>query len=398
MKLPHQGVAAKIINTMLKDDTTQRPLKNLLDNATGQAREHFKNRDRVVQNELPITGTAGALGVIAQHGEVVARAHSGVASFVTPTGEPLPEPAQEPITDQHLWDVASITKTVVTVAALTLVDQQILDLNARVTDYLPEFAVAENTREKDEPRQNITLRHLMTHTAGLQAVSEPWTVPGGRAERAQYILKLPLENKPGEVHVYSCVGFMILGFAIERVTGKSLPDIIATNVTEPLGMNSTTYTPNPDAPIVATEFQEKFGRGLVRGEVHDEAAWFLGTSGNAGLFSNADDLLRFGEEIRTGSHGVLSEKSRALLTEGTLRPDQISRVGYDQAIGFRLGQELFMGSPDKHLLGHTGFTGPSLVIDPDHGRVSVLLTNSVHPQRGTFDVNPLRRQVHMLGR
>ncbi|HLS01459.1 MAG TPA: hypothetical protein VK054_05675, partial [Beutenbergiaceae bacterium] len=68
MKLPHQGVAAKIINTMLKDDTTQRPLKNLLDDATGQAREHFKNRGRAVQNELPITGTAGALGVIAQHG------------------------------------------------------------------------------------------------------------------------------------------------------------------------------------------------------------------------------------------------------------------------------------------------------------------------------------------
>src|SRR5699024_5566714 len=145
-------------------------------------------------------------------------------------------------------------------------------------------------------------------------------------------LKLPLENKPGEVHVYSCVGFMILGLAIERVTGKSLPDIVATNVTEPLGMNSTTYTPNPDAPIVASEFQQKFARGLVRGDVHDEEAWCLGRSGNVGLFANAVDIVRVGEEIRTGSHGALSEEPRVLLIRGTLRPDQISQLGYAQAL------------------------------------------------------------------
>lgn len=371
----------------------QQTLQGLLDEAARAAVAH----GGAPRGDSP-SATPGAAALIAHRGEVLAQAHAGWAVLFAEDGSPLPETDRERVTAGHLWDIASVTKMVVTVAALVQADRGALDLEAPVGRYLPEFANGPDGEAPPGARGRVTVRHLLNHTSGLPAIARTWTVAGGRAERAAYVLSRPLEREPGAAHEYSCVGYTTLGLALERITGTSLPQLVAETVTGPLGMTATGYEPSGGRPVAATEYDRKAGRGLVQGEVHDEAAWALGGAGNAGLFSDAEDLLRFGEEIRTGRRHLLSEASRALLSTGTLEPEEAARVGYDQAAGFRLGQQAFMGTEDRAVFGHTGFTGTSLVIDPAHELVIVLLTNRVHPDRETFGVMELRRAVADLGR
>lgn len=354
----------------------QTRLQQILDEATSAA---------VAHGGAPISATPGVEALVGYRGEIIAQSRSGVGALFAEDGSLLPEAQRDPITDAHLWDIASITKTVVAFAALVQVDRGTLKLDAAVAEYLPEF--------DHGARRRIQVRQLLNHTAGLPSVSAPWTVPGGRQDRAAYLLSLPLDSEPGSAHVYSCVGYMTLGLLLERLTGLSLPEVVTQTVTKPLDMTSTAYAPVNSRPVAATEYDLKTGRGLVRGEVHDEAAAALGGSGNAGLFSDARDLFLLGEEVRTSAQGLLSPQSHKLLATGTLWPEEIERVGYDQSMGLRMGQYSFMGTTDKKVVGHTGFVGTSLVIDPDQELVVVLLTNRVHPHRETFDIMPLRREV-----
>lgn len=358
----------------------QDQLQQLVDESTAAAVAHGGK-----PREPAPSATPGAEVLVGHRGRVIARARSGAGVLFAEDGSLLPQEQRDPITDEQLWEIASITKTVVAHAALVQVDRGALDLDAAVAQYLPEFGGG--------ARSEITVRQLMNHTAGLSAVAEPWKVDGGREERTAYLLTLPLDREPGTAHVYSCLGYMSLGLALERITGRSLPELVTETVTAPLGMASTAYAPMDGRPVAATEYDVKTGRGLVRGEVHDEAAATIGGSGNAGLFSDAEDLFRFGEEVRTGARSLLSPQSRRLLWTGTLWPEEVERVGYNQSLGFRMGQEAFMGTTDQQVIGHTGFVGTSLVIDPRHDLVVILLTNRVHPHRETFASMPLRRAV-----
>lgn len=342
-------------------------------------------------------GTPGAAAAVFHHGELVAQAHAGYATLFAEDGAQLPEAEREAITEEHVWDIASITKIAVALTALVHVDRGLLDLGAPVVEYLPEFGEARALDDGErgvppEVRAQVRVRHLLNHTAGFPPVSKLWLVEGGREARAAHILSTPLERASGSHHVYSCVGYMTLGLALERLTGQGLPQLVSESVLEPLGLSRTAYGPVSGA-VAATEYQPGPGRGLVRGEVHDEAAWALGGSGNAGLFSDATDIAHLGEEVRTGHAGLLREETRALLFRGTLTDDEIERVGYDQAIGFRLGQQNFMATTARSVIGHTGFVGTSLVIDPARALTVALMTNRVHPNRSAFTVMPLRRAV-----
>ncbi|MFD1718820.1 serine hydrolase domain-containing protein [Georgenia deserti] len=344
----------------------------------------------------PQVAAPGAAALIAHRGEVLAHTHAGMAALYDHDGGLLPEADREPVTRETVWDIASLTKIVVALAALVQVDRGILDLDAPVLTWLPEFGHGPEGVASRGARARVTARRLLTHTAGLPAVARPWTVRGGRAERAAYLASQPLEFEPGTAHQYSCVGYQTLGLALERLTGRPLPELVEQSVAGPLGMTWTRYRPAAGSAVAATEYQPE--RGLVRGEVHDETAWALGGAGNAGLFSTAEDLLRLAEEVRTGRCGLVSETSRALLTTGTLPPAEIERIGYDQALGFRLGQADVMATDDRAVFGHTGFTGTSLVIDPDRELTVILLTNRVHPRRELFDVDPVRRELARLAR
>ncbi len=365
----------------------QHQLQHLLDGATSAALASSPGQ------AAPVDGAPGALALVAHRGEVLAQAHAGLALAFDAEGRLLPEPEREPVTAEHVWDLASVTKIVTALVALVHVDAGVLDLDRPVAEDLPGLGAGGAA-----DRRSILPRHLLTHTAGLPGELHLWRTPGSREEHAERLLSVPLEARPGQRHEYSCVGYLILGLLLEHLTGRPLPELVQQSVTGPLGMTSTGYLPREGRPVVATEYQQDPDRGLVRGEVHDEKAWALGGAGNAGLFSTAPDLLALAEEVRTGSAGLLSEGSRALLRTGTLAPAEAARTGFDQAVGFRLGQDALMATTDRRVLGHGGFTGTAVVIDAPRELVTVLLTNRVHPRRERFDVVRLRRDLVRLAR
>lgn len=290
-----------------------------------------------------------------------------------------------------IFDLASLTKLFTAAVALKAVEAGVLDLDEPVVEQIPEF------------RAGVTLRELLIHTSGLPAVRQLWIVPGGRKERSDSLLASMAEAAPGERHVYSCVGYLVAGLLLERVLGAPLPELVGKHITGPLGMDDTVFCPDGPklARVAATEDSSHVGRGMVRGEVHDEASWSLGgTGGNAGLFGTASDLLRFAEMLRCGGidpetgTSVLTEESVRAMTTDQLGPELRAAVGYGQGIGPRVADRTFMGAQlSDRSYGHTGFTGTSLVVDPERGLVVIVLTNAVHPVRGRIAMGPLRSAI-----
>jgi CubicO group peptidase (beta-lactamase class C family) len=187
------------------------------------------------------------------------------------------------------------------------------------------------------------------------------------------------------------MGYILLGFILEKVYGKPLDKLAKEFVFAPLGMNHTGYCPT-GGNIAATEINAATGLPLT-GTVHDENARFMkGVSANAGLFSDAGDVMRFA--------AMLSSGGTPLINPATLRLAIKDRTpGHDihRGLGFHIsgGPGSFMGDLfPAASFGHTGFTGTSLAVDPETGLYAVLLTNAVHPKRGNPAAQRFRRLFH----
>src|SRR6185437_944150 len=198
---------------------------------------------------------------------------------------------------------------------------------------------------------------------------------------------------------YSDLNAISWGALAERVDGRPLDRQVAEDITGPLGMADTGYNPPPDrqARVAATEYQpHEAGRAMVRGVVHDENAWSLGgVAGHAGVFSTAADLLRFAR-----CHLDDGELDGArLLQPETAREMQTLQTGYlasgaTRGLGWELDKPYYMGAlRGLGTFGHTGFTGTSMVINPERRIVVILLANRVHPTRNGPAFNPIREAV-----
>lgn len=348
-------------------------------------------RERLDQNMPMRPGSIpGAVVLVARDGRIVhLGAYGEAVRYADASGTPISRPV--PMTVDTIFDLASITKLFTATVVLRAVEVGELALDRPVSAYIPHF------------HPGVTVRHLLIHTSGLPAVRELWTVPGGRAERADAVLASRTEAPPGQRHVYSCVGYLVAGLLLERVLGAPLPDLVARYVTGPLDMASTGFGLDGAAldRAAATEYSAHVGRGMVHGEVHDEASWSLGGGGgNAGLFGSASDLLRFAEMLRcagtdplTGSR-VLSAESVGAMTTDQLPPALRAEVGYGQGAGPRIADGTFMGARlSERTFGHSGFTGTSLVVDPESGLVVIVLANAVHPVRGRTMMGGLRNAI-----
>jgi CubicO group peptidase (beta-lactamase class C family) len=333
---------------------------------------------------------AGAVAVILREGEVVDQAVVGDAVRYGARADELPADEREPMRADTVFDVASITKLFTATVAMALVDRGALDVEAPVREHLPEYA--------DDGRSQVTLRHLLVHTSGLPAVRRLWELRSVE-DRIEAVLSARPAATPGMRFEYSCVGYIVAGLLLERVTGAPLPQLVRKYVTGPSAMSDTGFLPTADlaARTAATEYQTYVDRGMVRASVHDENSWSLGgTAGNAGLFSTAADLSRFAEMLRRDGEldgvRVLSEIAAVQMTSDQLPADL--DPGYRQGVGARIADRAFMGRlADRDAYGHTGFTGTSLVVDPSSGTVVILLTNRVHPSREWSDIAPVRRAV-----
>jgi CubicO group peptidase (beta-lactamase class C family) len=258
-----------------------------------------------------------------------------------------------------------------------------------VATYLPEFAA--------NGKEQVTVRQLLTHTSGFPAYIPLYKKGAGPAERMKVVLRQPLVNEPGSTYVYSDLNMITLGALLEKVTGMRLDSYIHTNITEPLGMSRTMYNPPKQLQkhMAATEYQTAPDRGLVWGEVQDENAWSLGgAAGHAGVFGTARDLAVFAQMMLNGGiyegKRILSKQSVSWMTENQLT----GFPGDAHGLGWELGRGAYMDAlSDSRAMGHTGFTGTSLVVSPSQETIGILLTNRIHPVRDTVAMNPIRSSL-----
>lgn len=335
---------------------------------------------------------AGAVARVLRNGAVVDDAVAGHAlRYADATGAELPDADRVPVTRDTIFDLASLTKLFTTVVALQLVDEGALALDGPIHPWLPSYATG--------LRRSVSLRHLLTHTSGLPALLNLWTDHASREARRAAVLAAPLEHAVGGSFVYSDLGFITVGWLAEEITGRSLAELVEDRICRPLGLADTGFLPAPErlGRIAATEDETYAGRGMLRGAVHDENAWSLGgVAGHAGIFATATDLSRLGELLRCG--GVLDGvRLLEASTVDAMLEDQLPAwvdPGFRQGLGVRIADPASMGAlSGPRTAGHTGFTGTSLAIDRDGGRVVVLLTNRVHPSRTWSDVGIMRRRV-----
>ncbi|MBU1338973.1 MAG: beta-lactamase family protein [Acidobacteria bacterium] len=308
-------------------------------------------------------------------------------------------PVEKKMEVNHVFDLASITKPVATsTSLLLLVERGRIRLWDKVSDFVPEFTAF--TGKDGRPGADVRIWHLITHTSGLPAYTEGdevekrFGVSCTREELVRYIAGLTKLNPPGEVFRYSCLGYITLAVIIERISGKNLALFAEENIFRPLGMQRTGFNPPPDLlPLcVPTEYWK---HSPLVGVVHDPLARLQGgISGNAGLFSDAEDLAVYAQMIlnRGVFRGVriLSPLTVERMTEIYPQTAFSGRgLGWDLDSSYSTnGGDLF--GPEGY--GHTGYTGTSVWIDPETETVVVLMTNRVHPDdRGS--VVSLRSRV-----
>jgi CubicO group peptidase (beta-lactamase class C family) len=292
-----------------------------------------------------------------------------------PFGFETYDPSAPPITAESIFDVASLTKIMATATAvMQLVERKQLALDDHACDFLPSLRRA--------PKDRITIFQLLAHTAGF-AGGEPLRQCKSRDDILNAIYSMELLYPPGTDRVYDDLGYILLGLIVESITGVPLDQYCHNEIFAPLEMSETMFVPHKSLleRIVPTEVDAARG-GLLRGIVHDETAHKMGgVAGHAGIFTTARDLAKFARSMighdRGALAGILSSASVRLMWSRQWEDSQGEYgLGWD-----RLRPSYMNGLDDGDAVGHTGFTGVSLVISPRRDLAMLLLSNRVHPVR-----------------
>ncbi len=356
----------------------------------GMSSKQLARLDTLMAEALERKDFPGAVLLVTRKGKTVYRKVFGRSQW-------LPEP--KPMTVDMIFDMASVTKPVATATSIMiLVEQGRIRLWDRVKLYVPEFSAY--IQEKGIPGEEVRLWHLLTHTSGLPPYTEPKDVekkygrPCSTEDLIQVISAIPKETPPGTRFTYSCLNYITLAGIIKKVTGKSVAEFSAENIFKPLGMTRTFYNPPAEFLPLCVPTQVVDGAPL-RGVVHDPLARLQGgVSGNAGLFSTADDLAVFAQMMFNGGEWngvrVLSPLSVDRMTEVFPKVAETGRgLGWDftSDYGTVRGDLFNYGS-----YGHSGYTGTSIWIDPETRTAVIFLTNRVHPD-DKGDIIAMRSKV-----
>jgi uncharacterized protein YbbC (DUF1343 family) len=322
-------------------------------------------------------------------GGVLAVGRRGSLVHLHPFGRLTYDADAPPVTAGTLYDLASLTKVVATTTmAMILVDEGKLDLDRPVQDFLPGF--------QGPGKEKVTVRHLLTHSSGLEGIVPLYKEIQGRPAYLQRLQALELVYPPGSRSVYSDPGIILLGEILERTAGRPLEAFVRERVLDPLEMRDTMFRPPAKLRprIAPTEVDPWRGR-LIQGEVHDENAFALGGAApHAGLFGTAPDLARFARMLLNGGvldgRRIVSRETVELFTRCAGIPGSDRALGWDtrSAEGSSAGT-LF----SRRSFGHTGFTGTSIWMDPERDLFVILLTNRVHPTRENNLIREVRPTV-----
>jgi uncharacterized protein YbbC (DUF1343 family)/CubicO group peptidase (beta-lactamase class C family) len=331
--------------------------------------------DAVIQNAIS-DGIPGAVLIVGHDGAVIYRKAYGARAL---------EPGREAMTVDTVFDLASLTKVIVTTTAvMQLVERGKVRLNDPVMKYLPEFA--------QNGKADITVRQLLTHYSGLAPDLDLKTWWEGKETAYRMAFAETPQDVVGSKFSYSDINFIVLGALVERVSGERLDEYATRHIFLPLKMTRTRYLP-PAAwrvKIAPTQYDEH--ERMLRGVVHDPTARRMGgVAGQAGLFSTGDDLSKFAQALLDGGDGILS----AMSVEKMTRPEQPPSAAVLRGFGWDIDSPFSSNRGDLLPVGgfgHTGFTGTSMWIDPTTRTYIILLTNAVHP-RGKGNAIALRSKV-----
>lgn len=336
-------------------------------------------------------------------------AEGGAIVFANALGDAIRAPAYRAARLDTIYDLASLTKPLVTsLLVAQFIEDGALRLGTLASRDLPKF--------RGTHAENITIRELLTHAAGLPAWRPLYAVSAPDAQSVlRYIAANAGEHAPGARVVYSDLGFIALGFLLERLAAMPLAELAARRIFEPLALRRTFFNP-PLAlrdEIAASETGNAYERQMcrdieaaqgfdawrdevIRGEVHDGNAHFLGgAAGHAGLFSTAAETLRLATQFIAASTQLLAPATCEMFKKNLTRGlNEARSAGWQLAAtpGSTAGDELPLNA-----FGHTGFAGASLWIDAERARVLILLTNRTHDRALPFvNINSVRRRFHNL--
>lgn len=387
----------------------------------------MQNAWGVLQESLTTDAFPGVVAGVANHKQTLLLKAGGFSRL---------KPTSRPLRPHDLFDLASVTKPVATATSLLrLVQLGRASLDEPASAYIKEWRNSEHSQ--------ITIRHLLTHTSGLPAWFPTYVEATNKEETLALITKLGLVYQTGSRVEYSCLGYIILGILIERISGLNLDTVCQQLVFAPLGMQETVFRPlqtlQLDADrIVYNEADSEIEKSMTHRAGFSFAGWrkgydlgapndgnacysMKGISGNAGLFGTAGDLLTFGQAwLRSlaGHDGSFLTPSLARLAISNQTPglNESRGLGWLLFNDTLVSREEMSSSPSmipyvisptylsprprssgellsKQAFGHTGFTGTSLWIDPEKDLVVVLLTNHLHT-KSTVDLNTVRARFH----
>ncbi|MDP3900652.1 MAG: serine hydrolase domain-containing protein [bacterium] len=286
------------------------------------------------------------------------------------------------VTNDTIYDIASVTKIVTATAILMLLDKKSISIEDKLAKFFPACSYGDK----------ITIRHLLTHTSGISVQMSKLAKLSTPQLIHQAILNAPISSQPGAQVMFTNANSYLLGKIIETASKEPFSNFLQKELLQPLNMYNTLFCPPKQlwSKIAPTEITLE--RGLIQGKVHDESAFALGGSvGHAGLFSTAADLNNF---CRLWLHGGVFDSHR-MFSESLAQVAVKNQVSDDQpetGFGWMLNRG-WMGKFGALSFGHTAFTGPSIIITPDHKMSAVLMTNRTYPHRGNADRHVYQEKI-----
>lgn len=341
--------------------------------AVGMNAARLATIDSLVDAGLRAGEMAGAVVLVARDGRVV---------YLRAFGHRQELPAKVPMTTDTVFDLASLTKPIATATSvMKLLASGQIHLDEPVAKYIPEFG--------QNGKSAVTIRQLLTHQGGLTPDNALRDYQDGTDKAWQRIWALPLIAPAGGRFIYTDVGYMVLGELVHRVSGVPLAAFCQQNIFAPLGMTETGFLPSESLRQRSAATEQREGRWMC-GEVHDPRAYLLGgVAGHAGLFSTAEDLAIYGQMVIQNGQYAGTQILPADVVAQMTTPHRVSSgmrgLGWDMRTGYssNRGDRL---SP--RAVGHGGFTGTGIWIDPELRLTVVFLSNRLHPD-GKGSVNPL---------
>ena len=356
--------------------STAQSLEEVLPEQVGLDAAKLKNADSIILAAINIKQIPGAVLAVVRHGKM---------AYLKAYGNKQIYPTVVPMDVNTVFDMASCTKPMATaISAMILYERDSLRLQDDVNMYIPGFVYMIQPNRK----ANIRIVNLLTHTSGLPSYAPETNIKKRYGTSnpigfMHYIESCKRDFEPGKSMEYSCLNFITLQHIIEKVSGKNLRDFAKENIFDVLGMNHTDFNPKGELLASCAPTSMLKNGGVLRGIVHDPLArqFNCGISGNAGLFSNARDIAILVAALQNGGewngHRILHPMT---VKEMRTVPDSLKAFG--RTLGWDMSSQYASCKGDSlsaNTYCHTGYTGTSIVIDPDNDISIILLTNRVHP-------------------